>query len=78
MRRDFPIIVIPDAGLDRLWTHRVLEQEGIESHIVGPSSTMTSPRRRRAKTDGIDGETDCTETKSIGASPAGVVIEGRR
>ena len=56
MRRDFSIIVIQEAGLDGFWIHRVLEQEGIESHIVDPASIMTSRRRRRAKTDGIDGE----------------------
>src|SRR5437763_637900 len=52
----FPIIVIQEAGLDGFWIHRVLEQEGIESHIVDPASIMTSRRRRRAKTDRIDGE----------------------
>ena len=49
-------MVIQEAGLDGLWIHRVLEQEGIESHIVDPASIMTSRRRRRAKTDRIDGE----------------------
>jgi transposase len=53
---DFPIIVIQEAGLDGFWVHRVLEQEGIESHIVDAASVMTSRRRRRAKTDRIDGE----------------------
>src|SRR5215510_13049662 len=38
------------------WIHRTLEQEGIESHIVDAASIMTSRRRRRAKTDRIDGE----------------------
>lgn len=56
MRRVFPIIVIQEAGLDGFWIHRVLEQEGIESHIVDPASITTSRRRRRAKTDRIDGE----------------------
>ena len=56
MRKDFPIIVIQEAGLDGFWVHRVLEQEGIESHVVDPASIMTSRRRRRAKTDRIDGE----------------------
>jgi transposase len=36
--------------------HRVLEKEGIESHVVDPASVATSRRRRRAKTDRIDGE----------------------
>jgi len=56
MGRSFPIIVIQEAGLDGFWIHRVLEREGIESHIVDPASIMTSRRRRRAKTDRIDGE----------------------
>jgi transposase len=54
--RSFPIIVIQEAGLDGFWIHRVLESEGIESHVVDPASIATSRRRRRAKTDGIDGE----------------------
>src|SRR3984957_1905721 len=55
--RSFPIIVIQEAGLDGFWIHRVLESEGIESHVVDPASILTSRRRRRAKTDTIDGET---------------------
>src|ERR687886_142387 len=51
----FPIIVIQEAGLDGFWIHRVLQTEGIESHVVDPASIATS-RRRRAKTDKIDGE----------------------
>ncbi|RWO16911.1 MAG: transposase, partial [Mesorhizobium sp.] len=39
-----------EAGLDGFWIHRVLETEGIESHIVDPASIATSRRRRRAKT----------------------------
>jgi transposase len=54
---DFGIIVIQEAGLDGFWIHRVLEGEGIESHVVDPASILTSRRRRRAKTDTIDGET---------------------
>src|SRR5688500_4115299 len=52
----FPIIVIQEAGLDGFWIHRVRQQEGIESHVVDPASIATSRRRRRAKTDKIDGE----------------------
>jgi transposase len=55
--KDFPIIVIQEAGLDGFWIHRVLESEGIESHVVDPASILTSRRRRRVKTDKIDGET---------------------
>ena len=52
----FPIIVIQEAGLDGFWIHRVLESEGIESHVVDPASIAVSRRCRRAKTDKIDGE----------------------
>lgn len=52
----FPVIVIQEAGLDGFWIHRVLQAEGIESHVVDPASIATSRRRRRAKSDKIDGE----------------------
>lgn len=48
----FPIIVIQEAGLDGFWIHRVLESEGIESHVVDPASIAVSRRCRRAKIDG--------------------------
>lgn len=51
-----PVIVIQEAGLDGFWIHRALQNEGIESHVVDPASIATSRRRRRAKTDRIDGE----------------------
>jgi len=54
--RDHPVIAIQEAGLDGFWIHRVLEREGIESHVVDPASIAVSRRRRRAKTDRIDGE----------------------
>jgi len=55
--KSLPIIVIQEAGLDGFWIHRVLLSEGIESHVVDAASVATSRRRRRAKTDRIDGET---------------------
>jgi len=54
--KSFEIIVIQEAGLDGFWIHRVLRSKGIESHVVDPASIATSRRRRRAKTDRIDGE----------------------
>ena len=54
--KSFSVIVIQEAGLDGFWIHRVLQNEGIESHVVDPASIATSRRRRRAKTDKIDGE----------------------
>ena len=53
----FRIIVVQEAGLDGFWIHRALQNEGIESHVVDAASIATSRRRRRAKTDKIDGET---------------------
>lgn len=53
----YPIITIQEAGLDGFWLYRVLQQEGIESHVVDPASIATPRRRRRAKTDRLDGET---------------------
>ena len=44
--RNFPIIVIQEAGLDGFWIHRVLQNEGIESHVVDPASIAISRRRR--------------------------------
>jgi transposase len=54
--KSFPIVVIYEAGLDGFWIHRVLEQDGIENHVVDAASVLTSRRRRKAKTDRIDGE----------------------
>ena len=55
--QSYPIITIQEAGLDGFWLHRALQQEGIESHVVDPASIATPRRRRRAKTDWLDGET---------------------
>jgi transposase len=55
--QSFRSIVIQEAGLDGFWIHRALQNEGIESHVVDPASIATSRRRRRVKTDKIDGET---------------------
>lgn len=51
-----PLVVIQEAGLDGFWLHRLLESEGIESHVVDAASIAMPRRRRRAKTDRIDGE----------------------
>jgi transposase len=55
--QNYPIITIQEAGLDGFWLHRVLQQERIESHVVDPASIAMPRRRRRAKTDRLDGET---------------------
>jgi transposase len=53
--RDYGIVCIQEAGLDGFWLHRVLESEGVESYVVDPASVAVCRRRRRAKTDKIDG-----------------------
>src|SRR5256714_9094612 len=55
--QSYPIVTIQEAGLDGVWLHRGLQQNGIESHLVRPASIATPRRRRRAKTDRLDGET---------------------
>jgi transposase len=52
-----PPVVIQEAGLEGFWIHRVLTENGIESYVVDPASVATSRRRRRAKTDKLDGDT---------------------
>jgi transposase len=56
MGTTYPIIVIQEAGLDGFSLHRVLQREGIESWVVDPASIAAPRRRRRAKTDRLDGE----------------------
>ena len=53
---DYGVVSIQEAGLDGFWLHRVLEAEGVESHVVDAASIAAPRRRRRAKSDRIDGE----------------------
>jgi transposase len=55
--RPVSVSVIQEAGLDGFWVHRLLEANGIASHVVDPASIAVPRRRRRAKSDAIDGET---------------------
>jgi transposase len=55
--QSYPIVTIHEAGLEGFWLHRFLQQNGIESHVVDPASIAVPRRKRRAKTDRIDGET---------------------
>jgi len=50
------IVTIQEAGFDGFWIDRLLKSEGIESHVVDAASVAVPRRRRRAKTDKIDGE----------------------
>jgi transposase len=51
------VVAIQEAGLDGFWAHRLLEANGIESYVVDAASIAVPRRRRRARTDAIDGET---------------------
>src|SRR5690349_20211413 len=51
------VAVVQEAGMDGFWVHRLLEAEGVESHVVDPGSVAAPRRQRRAETDAIDGET---------------------
>jgi transposase len=54
---DIAIASIQEAGLDGFWLHRWLEQHGVDSQVVDAASIAAPRRKRRAKSDGIDGET---------------------
>src|SRR5215831_5884063 len=56
-KRPVKIVSIQEAGFEGFWVHRLLTQQDIESHIVDPASVAVCRRRRRTKTDAIDGET---------------------
>jgi transposase len=51
------LVTIQEAGLDGFWLHRLLEKNGIESHVVDAASVAVPRKKRRAKSDAIDGET---------------------
>ena len=69
--KSYPIVVIQEAGLDGFWIHRSLVKEGIESHVVDAASIAVSRRRRRAKTDKIDGEGCCARCWPSSAASRG-------
>jgi transposase len=50
------LVTIYEAGLDGFWLHRLLTANGIENHVVDPGSIAAPRRKRRAKTDRLDGE----------------------
>jgi hypothetical protein len=75
--KDFPSITIQEAGLDGFWIHRVLQSEGIQSCVVDAASILTSRRRRRAKTDKIDGEALVRTALSLRARGAASVLHGQ-
>src|SRR5258707_10540177 len=65
--RDIPGITIPEAGLDGFWIHRVLQSEGIESHVVDGASILTLRRRRPGE-----------NAKNAGGKPARPLLAPKR
>ena len=51
-----PVRSCYEAGRDGFWPHRFLATLGVENLVVDSSSIEVPRRRRRAKTDRIDGE----------------------
>ncbi len=54
--RPVKIISIHEAGLDGFWVHRLLEANGVDSHVVDAASIAVDRRSRRVKTDRVDVE----------------------
>ena len=53
--RPVKIVVIQEAGLDGFWVHRLLEANGIESHVVDAASIAVPRRRRPCRAQGSEG-----------------------
>jgi len=53
---DCHVVSCYEAGRDGFWLHRFLDSQGVENLVVDSSSIEVSRRRRRAKTDRLDGE----------------------
>ena len=53
---DCRLVSCYEAGRDGFWLHRFLVAHGVENLVVDSSSIEVSRRRRRAKTDRLDGE----------------------
>ena len=51
------VVSIQEAGLDGFWLHRWLEAHDVASYVVDAASIAAPRLKRRAKSDGIDGET---------------------
>src|ERR1700736_5984656 len=52
--RPVEMISCYEAGYDGFWLHRLLEGQGVRSHVIDPASVQVDRRARRAKTDHID------------------------
>lgn len=52
---DAPVASCYEAGRDGFWLHHALRAEGIANDVIESSAIEVSRKKRRAKTDGIDG-----------------------
>jgi transposase len=55
-KKPYAIIVMQEAGLDGFWLHRALEAKRYVSHVVDAASIAAPRRKRKKKTDRLDGE----------------------
>lgn len=56
LKEETRVISCYEAGRDGFWLHHYLEEKGIKNWVVDPSSIEVDRRKRRAKTDRIDGK----------------------
>ena len=69
--QSYPIITIQEAGLDGFWLHRVLQQEGIESHVVDPASIATPGGAGAPRRTGSTGRRCCGRFSPTSAASRG-------
>jgi len=50
------VVVVYEAGYGGFWLARWLDAQGVEVHVVQPSSVPVERRKRRAKSDKIDAD----------------------
>jgi transposase len=50
------VVAVYEAGWSGFWLARWLAKNGVETHVIQPSSVPVDRRARRAKSDGIDVE----------------------
>jgi len=51
-----PVVSCYEAGRDGFWIHRALDARGVNNIVIDPASVDVSRRRRKRKTDRLDGE----------------------
>ena len=72
-RRVERMVAIYEAGWSGFWLARWLLRQGVETHVVQPSSVPVDRRARRAKSDGIDAETVAYAAGLVSGRAAGVL-----